>query len=104
MFKKDLLIKKAKDILKRNLESEIKELAANLDETNKERYLDLQVHLNDIIENEIKGSVLRCLCKDYQEGEKCSKYFFSLEKYKAKQKTLSRVKRSDGSFTYKNDH
>ena len=42
---------------------------------------------------------MRSLCKDYEEGEKCSKYFFSLEKYRGKQKTISRVKTTDGSFT-----
>ena len=93
-------VQKAKNLLKANLETELKELAGNLDPQNKERYLDLQAQLNDIIDNEIKGSILRCICKDYQEGEKCTKYFFSLEKFRGKQKTLSRVKKSNGTFTY----
>ena len=96
-------IKKAKYLIRNNLEKEIETLAKNLDENNKERYLDLKSQLNDIIENEIKGSILRGLCKDYQEGEKCTKYFFSLEKYKSKQKTLSMVKKEDGTFTFKNE-
>ena len=57
------------------------------------------MQLNEIIENEIKGSILRSLCRDYEDGEKCTKYFFSLEKFRSKQKTLSRIKLSDGSFT-----
>ena len=40
---------------------------------------------------------LRSLCEEYEQGEKCSKYFFSLEKYRAKQKTLNRIKLADGS-------
>ena len=52
-------IKKAKYLIRNNLEKEIETLAKNLDENNKERYLDLKSQLNDIIENEIKGSILR---------------------------------------------
>ena len=77
----------------------MKQLQENLNETNKQQYADLQDQLNDIIENEVKGSILRSLCKDYESGEKCSKYFFSLEKYRGKQKTISRLQLSDGSFT-----
>ena len=39
------------------------------------------------------------LCKDYEEAEKCSKCFFPLEKYRGKQKTISRIKCADSSFT-----
>ena len=92
-------IKKAKLLIKSNLEKEIQTLSKNLSETNKLEYLSLQMQLNEIIENEIKGSILRSLCREYEEGEKCNKYFFSLEKFRSKQKTLSRIQLSDGSFT-----
>ena len=59
-------IKRAKNLLKSNLEKEIEILSKGLDDNNKERYNDLRAQLNEIIETEIKGSVLRCLCKDYQ--------------------------------------
>ena len=70
-----------------------------MSESNKEKYKSLKDQLNEIIEDEVKGSILRSLCDEYEQGEKCSKYFFSLEKYRAKQKTISRLKLSDGSFT-----
>ena len=92
-------VKKAKLLIKIQLEKELKELQQNLNETNKERYTELQKQLNDIIENEVKGSILRSLCKEYESGEKCSKYFFSLEKFRSKQKTISRIKLAGGSFT-----
>ena len=92
-------IKKAKVLLKSSLEKELQTLSKNLNEANKGCYKSLQNQLNEIIENEIKGSILRSLCKEYEEGEKCSRYFFSLEKFKAKQKTLSRIKLADGSFS-----
>jgi hypothetical protein len=92
-------VKKAKILIKLQLEKDLKEIHENLNETNKQQYAELQDQLNDIIENEVKGSILRSLCKEYESGEKCSKYFFSLEKYRGKQKTISRIKLADGSFT-----
>ena len=86
-------------LLKNQLENEIENLSLNLNDANKVRYKSLQNQLNEIIENEIKGVILRSLCDDYEQGEKCSKYFFSLEKHKVQQKTISRLKLSDGSFT-----
>ena len=71
-------IKKAKLLIKSKLEKEIQTLSKNLNETNKLEYLSLQMQLNEIIEKEIKGSILRSLCREYEEGEKCNKYFFSL--------------------------
>ena len=84
-----LKLKKAKLLIKIEIEKEIKTLHGNLNETNKHRYLQLQNQLNEIIENDIKGSILRSLCKDYEEGEKCSKYFFSLENIGASKKLLT---------------
>ena len=72
-------VKKAKLILKLEIENELKTLHANLSEANKEQYKLLQSKLNEIIENEVKGSILRSLCKDFEDGEKCSKYFFLLK-------------------------
>ena len=92
-------VKKAKMLLKNQLERDLQTLSGNLNETNKLKYQILQDQLNEIIENEIKGVILRSLCNDYEQGEKCSKYFFSLEKFRAKQKTISRLKLSGGSFT-----
>ena len=92
-------MKKAKLLLKSKIETELKEISKNLNEQNKEEYKILQNKLNEIIENEVQGSILRSLCQEYEAGEKCTKYFFSLEKFKAKQKTISRLERNDGSFT-----
>ena len=98
-FYKISLTKLSKMLLKNQLERELQTLSGNLNETNKLKYQILQDQLNEIIENEIKGVILRSLCNDYEQGEKCSKYFFSLEKFRAKQKTISRLKLSGESFT-----
>ena len=66
-------IKKGKRLLKSKLEKEIQTLSRNLTDSNKAEYTSLKIELDNIIENEIKGSILRSLCKDYEEGEKCSR-------------------------------
>ena len=91
-------LKKAKNLLKSNLEKELAQMSQNLDENNKIRYSELKSELDDIIENEVKGAILRSLCQDYEKGEKCSKYFFSLEKFKSRQKVITRLKKGDGSL------
>ena len=65
-------IKKAKLLLKNQLEKELLTLSGKLNETNKIKYKNLQDQLNEIIENEIKGVILRSLCNDYEQGEKCT--------------------------------
>ena len=95
-------LKKAKILIKSNLESELALLSQNLDDTNKAQYQNLKAQLDEIIEHEVRGSILRSLCKDYEQGKKCTKYFFSLEKFKSQQKTITRVKKADGSLV--SDH
>jgi hypothetical protein len=73
-------IKKAKILLKNQIEIELKNLNANLNEENKMQYKNLQDQLNEIIENEVKGVILRSLCNDYEKGEKCTKYVFFFRK------------------------
>ena len=91
-------IKKAKNLLKAKLEQDLKVISQDLNETNKTQYKNLQEQLNEIFEQEIQGVILRSLCEEYEQGEKCSKYFFSLEKYRGKQKTINRIKLADGSL------
>ena len=61
--------------------------------------MELKDELDEIVEYEVKGSILRSLCEDYEKGEKCTKYFFSLEKFRAKQKTILRLRLPNGSLT-----
>ena len=85
--------------MKQNIEKELLSINSNLTEESKEQYQNLKEQLDEIIECEVKGFILRSLCDDFEQGEKCTRYFFSLEKYKAKQKTISRLKLTGGSFT-----
>ena len=92
-------LKKAKIILRTNIEKELSEIAHDVDIETKIKYQNLKKQLDEIIEHEIRGSVLRSLCKDYEEGEKCSEYFFSLEKARSNQKTITCLKTSKGVIT-----
>ena len=74
------------------------EMSNTLNENNKGNYQELNKQLDDLIEQDVKGVILRSLCPDYEEGEKCTKYFFSFEKYRAKQKAICRLKTSEGDF------
>ena len=74
----------------------MQQISQELDLESKKRFESLKSQLDDIIEHEIKGSVLRSLCTDYEEGEKCTKYFFNLEKSKAVQKTITCIRDSKG--------
>jgi hypothetical protein len=90
--------KKAKILLKLNIEKELAQISQNLDESNKTRYQNLKLQLDEIVEHEVRGSILRSLCRDYKQGGKCTKYFFSLKKSRSQQKTITRLKKADGSF------
>ena len=82
--------------LKNKIEAELTTLSSHLSESNKACYEDLKQQLNDLIEYEVKGSIIRSLSNNYEQGEKCTKYFFSLEKHRGKQKTISKLKLDNG--------
>ena len=71
-------------------------MANNLSDGNKERYQSLKQQLDELVEFEVRGSILRSLSQNYEDGEKCTKYFFSLEKHRAKQKTICKLKLGTG--------
>ena len=56
----------------------------------------MRQQLNELVEYEVKGSILRSLSQNYEEGEKCTKYFFSLEKHRGRQKTICKLKLENG--------
>ena len=46
-----------------------------------------------------EGAIIRSKTKWYDQGEKCSKYFFALEKVKHSNKTMRAILLSDGSIS-----
>ena len=63
-------LKKARPFLKQYLEKELKVLGEQIDNESKLRNQSLKTELDNIIEYEIGGSMLRSLCAEYEEGEK----------------------------------
>lgn len=88
--------RKERMALKNKIESELSSLSSMLSDYNKMQYDSLKQQLKELIEYEVRGSIIRSLSQNYEEGEKCSKYFFSLEKQKAKQKTICKLKLDNG--------
>ena len=54
--------------------------------------------IKDLEQEIIKGAIFRSKARWVREGEKCSKYFFALEKRNYSAKTMYQIKRSDGTI------
>ena len=57
-----------------------------------------QRELEQIIEHTTKGAILRSKCRWYNEGEKNTKYFLSLEKRHYKNGVINQIKNNDDNF------
>ena len=87
---------------KRLLETELrhrKEVleTENANETNcSDELLTLKAKLNEIEMSRAEASIFRSKCKYAKDGEKCTKYFFSLEKRRYLEKNMKCVYMDDG--------
>ena len=100
-------IKRAKKRKEDELEKEISNLEKQIDsatgpdplnQNTNERMKALKEELEKIIEHRTKGAILRSKSKWYNEGEKNTKYFLSLEKRHFKQGTISQLKLDDNTL------
>ena len=48
----------------------------------------------------VKGAQIRAGCKDINEGEKCTRYFLSLEKSRSENNVIKRLKSSNDQYVY----
>ena len=85
------LEKKVKTLEQTNLLSDIEKCEL-------ERY---RTELNDVLDKKIKGEMIRSRAKVYEEGEKSSKYFLSLEKCNQAKKVISQLQDDKGNVTNK---
>lgn len=60
---------------------------------------EIKIRIAEISEAKAKGAIMRCKIKYYQEGERSSRYFFSLEKARANQKKIAMLKLETGLIT-----
>ena len=100
-------IQRAKKRKEDELEKEISILEKQIDcatgpdplnQNANERMKVLKGELEKIIEYRTKGAILRSKSKWYNEGEKNTKYFLSLEKRHFKQGTISQLKLDDNTL------
>jgi exonuclease III len=57
------------------------------------------LELDKILQHKCRGAALRSKCKNFEFGEKASKYFLNLEKQKGDKQAINSVLKEDGSVT-----
>ena len=80
-----------------------KQIDSGCNNTNEKLLINIQLdqktnELENIIEHRTRGTILRAKCRWYNEGEKNTKYFLSLEKRHYKNGVISQLKLGDNEF------
>jgi len=91
---------------KKYKEKEIKEsLEEELNKGNKDvqKIKEMEEKLKEIEEKEYEGARLRSKAKYTVEGEKCTKFFFDLEKKKGKAETIKQIRGKNGEIVEGNE-
>ena len=86
-----------KDILLKRIDRIKKEPNFMNDNTLRTDLFDAEVKLNDIILQETKGAITRSRVQWTEEGERSTKYFFSLEKSNGKKKAITKLIDTDNN-------
>lgn len=85
------LVQRAKNIKEKEVRKELKEALCEGGE-NTQRILILEEKLREIEERKFKGAMIRSKAKYMVEGEKCTKFFFNLEKSRQRAGTIKELK------------
>ena len=82
-----------------NLSEKVNEYEANfpLNEDEDKIYIKTKEDLEDMIFEKVKGAIFRSKVRWYEEGEKSTKYFFSLEKARYNSKTCFKMINEEGN-------
>lgn len=91
----------------RSLEEEIKKLEENINGNpqgdnsmqNRERLIKAKEELDEEVEEETRGYIIRSKATWYEEGEKSNKFFLNLEKRNHNQKKITKLKLENGTCT-----
>ena len=73
------------------LEKELKKLEKNLNNFSNEYYLERKQKIQNIYTKKVNGKKIRSICHWYENGEKSTKLFLNLEKYRATQGCLCTI-------------
>jgi len=91
---------------KKNKEKKIRErLEKQIDEKvqDVQKIKEIQEELKEFEENKYKGAMLRSKVKYLVEGEKCTKFFFDLEKKKGRSEMIKELKKENGEIIEANE-
>ena len=61
---------------------------------------EAEAKLNDIISTEMRGNITRSRARWTEQGERCTRYFFGLEKSNAKKKSISKISSQNSGMIY----
>ena len=90
--------KRQERILVSEYETKIKEIEqkGKLSDEEMQELENCKLLLNEIYDKKVAGEIVRCRVREYEEGEKSSSYFLSLEKNNQAKKTIYQLKTEKG--------
>ena len=88
---------------KADLEDRLKVLEESPNFHNNDEYLLKKGQLEDLYAKQVEGARVRSKCKDYELGEKSTKYFLNLEKHRANMSSITRLISDDRDVTSQKD-
>lgn len=91
------MMKRARNFEENKIRKELKDIL-NEGGENVERILVLEKKLKEIEERHFRGEVIRSRAKYAVEGEKCTKFFFNLEKSRQREGMIKEIKRESGEM------
>ena len=100
-----------KNKLKKNILHEIEKkielkeqefIESNYNQNKKRERDELINELQNMVEDQKKGAKIRSRAKWIEDGEKCTKYFFNLERKHNVSNTIRQLKKDDGNLTSTN--
>uniref|UniRef100_A0A8C2FGH2 exodeoxyribonuclease III n=1 Tax=Cyprinus carpio TaxID=7962 RepID=A0A8C2FGH2_CYPCA len=89
------LLQKVKRTKEREIRRTLKE-ELNKNEVDVQKVIEIENTLRKIEEEKCKGAMLRSKAKYTVEGEKCSRFFFNLEKSRGRAETIKELKSRNG--------
>ena len=87
--------RKNKKVLEKRLKNEYKK-AAKYDDYDLTLCKQFESELHNVIIDECNGAIIRAKMKNIEHGERSSKYFFSLEKYRQESHSMKTIKCANG--------
>lgn len=81
--------KKIRERLEKQIDNEVQDV---------QKIKEIQEELKEIEENKYKGAMLRSKAKYLVDGEKCTKFFFDLERKKGRAEMIKGIKKANGEI------